>query len=558
MDNTISFIPIGGIGDVTRNMYLYEYNNQILIVDCGLGFADEAMLGVDLLLPDVSYLTSTKKRIVGMVLTHGHEDHIGALPFILPQLSPRGEAGPKIPVFASPLTAALANEKLSEFGVATKVNTVPFEKNTVVLGPFTCSFIRVTHSVPDTSHIFIKTPVGNFYHGSDYKFDNTPYDGKISNYDKIRSYGQQGVLSLMSDCLGAERKGRTKSESTLLPTFQQEMQRCKGKFIVTTYSSNIARLNQVIEVSQSHGRKVCFVGRSLIKTKEVAIKLGYLKIKQGTEVEISDLKKYPDNRVTLIIAGSQGQENSGMARVANGEHREIKLKNTDTVIFSSDPIPGNELLVYELIDTIAKKGCRVLYSGFAENIHVSGHASQDEMLELISMVRPKNLVPIGGNFRHMAAYGSLVENKGFRKQNTFLIEDGQEIVFSQNGAKLGRKIPVRNVYVDEISGGEVEQFVIRDRQKISQEGIVVVMTEVDVQTGQIVNKPTIIIRGLPTKDSALINERVPKELKKALSKNRGRITNIIHIRQVISEVCSAAIFRATRRRPLIIPVVIEV
>ncbi|MEX2007494.1 MAG: ribonuclease J, partial [Candidatus Levyibacteriota bacterium] len=551
MDNQISFIPIGGIGDVTRNMYLYEYQNQILIVDCGLGFADEAMLGIDLLLPDVSYLTTTKKRIVGMVLTHGHEDHIGALPFILPQL-------PKIPVYASPLTAALVNEKLTEFGIVTKVNTVPFENNTVSMGPFTCSFIRVTHSVPDTSHIFIKTPAGNFYHGSDYKFDNAPYDGKISDYDKIKSYSSQGVLSMMSDCLGAERKGRTKSESTLLPTFEEEMQRCRGKFIVTTYSSNIARLNQIIAISESHGRKISFVGRSLIKTKDVAIKLGYLKIKQGTEVEISDIRKYPDNRMTLVIAGSQGQENSGMARVANGEHREIKLKSVDTVIFSSDPIPGNELLVYELIDTIAKKGCRVLYSGFKENIHVSGHASQDEMLELLSMVRPHNLVPIGGNFRHMAAYGSLMESNGFRKQNTFLIEDGQEIIFSRSGAKLGKKIPVRNVYVDEISGGEIEQFVIRDRQKISQGGIVVVMTEVDVQTGQIINKPTIIIRGLPTKDSALINERVPKELKKSLSKNRGRITNVIHIRQIISEVCETTIFRATRRRPLIIPVVIEV
>ncbi|MBI2195725.1 MAG: ribonuclease J [Candidatus Levybacteria bacterium] len=547
----VSFIPIGGIGDVTRNMYLYEYRSQILIVDCGLGFADEAMLGVDLLLPDVSYLTSTKKRIVGMVLTHGHEDHIGALPFILPQL-------PKIPVYASPLTAAFANEKLAEFGVVTKVNTVPFENNTVSMGPFTCSFIRVTHSVPDTSHIFIKTPAGNFYHGSDYKFDNTPNDGKISDYEKIKSYSYSGVLSLMSDCLGAERKGRTKSESTLLPTLEEEMQRCKGKFIVTTYSSNIARLNQIVAVSQSHGRKICFVGRSLIKTKEVAARLGYLQIKQGVEIEINDLKKYSDNRITLVIAGSQGQENSGMARVANGEHREIKLKNTDTVIFSSDPIPGNELLVYELIDTIAKKGCRVLYSAFKENIHVSGHASQEEMLELISMVRPKHMVPIGGNFRHMAAYANLLESNGFRKHNVFLIEDGQEIIFSQNGAKLGRKIPVKNVYVDEISGGEIEQFVIRDRQKISQEGIVVVMSEIDVETGQIVNKPTIIIRGLPTKDSPLINERVSKELKKALSKNRGRITNVTHIRTVISEICDTAIFRATRRRPLILPVVIEV
>jgi len=551
MDNKISFIPLGGTGDVTRNMYLYEYQNQILIVDCGLGFADESMLGVDLLLPDVSYLTATKKRIVGMVLTHGHEDHIGALPFILPQL-------PAVPIYASPFTAALANEKLLEFGIAAKVDTVPFEKNTVALGPFTCSFVRVTHSVPDTSHIFIKTPVGNFYHGSDFKFDNTPNDGKISDYEKIKQFGQQGVLALMSDCLGSERKGRTKSESILPPTFQREIERCTGKFIVTTYSSNIARLNQIIAISERQGRKICFVGRSFIKTKEVAKKLGYLNIKQGTEVEIEEVRKYPDNRMTLIVAGSQGQENSGLSRIANGEHRDIRLSEKDTVIFSSDPIPGNEVLIYQLIDTIAKKGCRVLYSGYAENVHVSGHASQEEMLELISMTRPANLIPIGGNFRHMAAYRTLAQNNGIKTQNVFLVEDGQEIVFSGNMAKSGRKIPVKNVFVDEISGGEIEQFVIRDRQKISQEGIVVIMAEVDVQTGQLVNKPTIILRGLPSKDAVLIDERVSKELKKALSKNRGRITNFIHVKKVINEVSTTTIFRAVRRRPLIIPVVIEV
>ncbi len=551
MDNKISFIPLGGIGDVTRNMYLYEYKDEILIVDCGIGFADESMLGVDLLLPDITYLTETRKKIVGIVLTHGHEDHIGALPFLLPQL-------PKVPIFGSPLTAALANEKLSEFGVVAKVETVNYDNNSVQLGSFNCSFIRVTHSILDTSHIFIKTPAGNFYHGSDFKFDNTPYDGQISDYEKIKNYSNQGVLALMSDCLGSERKGRTGSDAIVFPTFQTEIQRCQGKFIVTTYSSSIARLNQIIAVSEANGRKICFVGRSLIKTKEVAKKLGYLKLRQGTEIEIADIRKFPDNKITLVIAGSQGQENSGMARVANGEHREIKLNQKDVVIFSSDPIPGNEVLVYELIDTIAKKGCRVLYSGFTQNVHVSGHASQEEMLELISYVRPSNLIPIGGNFRHMAAYRALVEANGFKKQNTFLIEDGQEIIFSEGVAKFGRKIPIRNVFVDQISGGEIEQFAIRDRQKISQEGIAIVLAEVDVQTGQLVNSPTIILRGLPLKDSNSINTRVPKELRRALSKNRGRITNLMHIRKIINEVSTAAIFRETRRRPLIIPVVIEV
>lgn len=552
MENQISIIPMGGVGDVTRNMYLYEYKNQILIVDCGLGFADETMLGVDLLLPDISYLTSIKKTIVGIVLTHGHEDHIGALPFILPQFPQN------LPVYGSPLTAALANEKLAEFGVASRVKTVPFENNTVTLGEFTCSFIRVTHSVPDTSHIFIKTPAGNFYHGSDFKFDDAPQDGKTSDFEKIKQYSSNGVLSLMSDCLGSEREGTTKSETTVGPNLKKEIERCKGRFIVTTYSSNIARLNQIIEVSESVGRKVCFVGRSLVKVKEVGKQLKYLNMDQHTEIALEDIKKYPDDKLTLIIAGSQGQENSGLARVANGEHREIKLNPKDTVVFSSDPIPGNELLVYELIDTLAKSGVRVVYSGLASGFHVSGHGSQDELSELIKLVRPKNLLPIGGNFRHMAAYKTLAEKLGYGRQNIFLIEDGQEVIFSQSGAKLGRKIPTRNVYVDEISGEAVEQFVIRDRQKISQGGIVVIMVEVEGQSGKITNTPNIILRGLPGEDSNDINKQVTKDLRKALSKNRGRITNWVHVRKLVGEIAENSIFRSTRRRPLIIPVVIEV
>ena len=345
----LSFIPLGGIGDVTKNMYLYEYNDQILIVDCGLGFADETMLGVDLLLPDISYLVKTKKKIIGMLLTHGHEDHIGALPFILPQL-------PSFPIFASPFTAALANEKLKEFKLPNRVQEVSFEKSDVHLGVFSASFIRVTHSVPDTSHIFIQTPVGNFYHGSDFKFDDTPADGKKSDYEKIAKLASRGVLCLLSDCLGAESKGRIPTELTIEVAFNREIQNCPGKFIVTTYSSNIARLNQIVAVSQKAGRKVCFLGRSLKKTKDVALERGYMKLSAHLELEVDQIKQYPDNKLTLVVAGSQGQEESAMARIANGEHREVKLNPQDVVIFSADPIPGNEVLVYELIDTITKKG----------------------------------------------------------------------------------------------------------------------------------------------------------------------------------------------------------
>ena len=319
----ITYIPLGGAGDVTKNMHLYELGNEILIIDCGLGFADETMLGVDILLPDITYLKdalSTGKRIVGMAISHGHEDHMGALPFILPDL-------PSFPIVASPLTAEFANDKLKEFGLAHRVQKIDFEGGEVHFGSFSLNFIRVTHSIPDTSHIFIKTPVGNFYHGSDFKFEMMPFDGKKSDLQKISNLSKQGgVVCMMSDCLRSEQKGRTPSEEGILKAFEREIVKTSGKFIVTTYSSNIARLNQIVTAAKTYGRKICFVGRSTIKTKEIAQNLGYLKLDRGMEVSLDQLKNYKDSNIVMIAAGSQGQENSALTRIVNGEHKDIKLR----------------------------------------------------------------------------------------------------------------------------------------------------------------------------------------------------------------------------------------
>ncbi|MBI4089345.1 MAG: ribonuclease J, partial [Candidatus Levybacteria bacterium] len=529
------------------------------IVDCGLGFADETMLGVDLLLPDVSYLLkaclpegASQKKIVGMVLTHGHEDHIGALPYILPQL-------PDFPIFATPLTAELANAKLKDFNLQKRVKSVNFSENELRLGNFGFSFIPVTHSVPDTSNIFIKTPVGNFYHGSDFKFDNTPYDGRKSDYAKIAKLSSQGVICLLSDCLGAERTGRTTSEIGLTDSFFNEMRECRGKFIVTTYSSNISRLNQIIEASLRNGRKVCFVGRSLVKNVEVARNLGYLKLKKEMEVEMDMLKNHTDNKLTLIVAGSQGQENSALTRISNGDHRDVKLKEEDTVIFSSDPIPGNETSIYELVDTITRRGTKVIYSPVSRDFHVSGHGSLDELSELISMVRPKKLIPIGGQFRHMFAYKKLAEKLGYKKSDVFLIDDGQELIFSDHDVQYGRTVPVKNVYVDEMSGEELESFVLRDRQKLSEGGIIIILAEVDANNGQLVGNPDIIVRGfVTTPDVKRLNSRLVQDFRKALSPHKGRVVNWIYVRKLIGEVAERRIFKDLHRRPLVLPVVIEV
>ncbi len=560
--NQLSFIPLGGVGDVTKNMYLYEYGNQILIVDCGLGFADETMLGVDLLLPDISYLLERIKsrgaesrpagKIVGMVLTHGHEDHIGALPFVLPQL-------PKFPIFATRLTAALSNEKLAKFGIDKRVQEVRFEDSMRKIGDFEVDFIRVTHSVPDTSHIFIKCPMGAFYHGSDFKFDETPYDGHKTDLEKIARVAKSRVLCLMSDCLGSERKGRSESEMALLNSFLRKMGECKGKFIVTTYSSNISRLNQIIEASEKLGRKVCFIGRSLITTTEVAKRLGYMNIGKNLEIKIEDMRSYRDDNLTLIVAGSQGQENSAMARIANGEHKEVRLNENDIVIFSSDPIPGNETSIYEIIDAIAKKGTRVFYSAMGREFHVSGHGSLGELTQLITMVKPKYSLPIGGSYRHMFAYRNMTEKLGYKKSDTLLIEDGQEIVFSKEDVRYGKVIPVKKVYVDEISGEEIEHFVLRDRQKLSEGGIVIILAEVDSNNGHLVGNPDIIVRGFTASYNApSLNSKLSQDFRKALSFKKGRVVNWIYVRKLIGEIAERRIFKELRRRPLVLPVVIEV
>lgn len=549
-------MALGGLEDVTRNMYLYEYNNQILIVDCGLGFPDESMLGVDLLLPDISYLLDVvkegKKKIIGMVLTHGHEDHIGGLPFILPQL-------PEFPIYASPLTAALSNEKLRDYKVSASVNKVEFTDKELQLGDFRISFLRVTHSVLDSANIIIKTPVGNLYHGSDFKFDLTPADGHRTDFLKITQTAQEGFLALMSDCLGSDRDGFTPSEQMLGVNFEREMRNCPGKFIITTYSSNVTRLNQAIQAAEMSGRKVCFVGRSIIKVKDVADRLGYLKMRKDTEVQIDDLPKYKSKQILLLVAGSQGQENSAMTRIAEGEHKDIRLDPLDTVMFSSDTIPGNELSVSELSDSIAKRGAKILYSGHGLGMyHVSGHGSAGDHMLLIALTQPKFLLPISGTYRHMVAYRTTAMQMGYKRNDIFLVENGQEVLFMSNSVRFGKKIEIKHVYVDEVSGEELEHFVIRDRERLAKEGVIIVMAEIKASDGQLAEKPEVISRGSYLTDTKEVSDALGQELEKVLSGKREKVTNWHHIRRTIGETSERHLYKKLRTRPLVLPVVIEV
>jgi ribonuclease J len=551
----ISFIALGGFEDVTRNMYLYEYNNQILIVDCGLGFPDESMLGVDLLLPDITSLLEIvkkgDKKIVGMVLTHGHEDHIGGLPFILPQL-------PEFPIYASPLTAALVEAKLRDFKVTASVNTVQFTDGEIQLGDFKVLFVRVTHSIVDSANIIIKTPIGNLFHGSDFKFDLTPADGKRTEFLKITNEANHGFLALLSDCLGSDRDGFTPSEQSLGQQFEREMRNVAGKVLITTYSSNVSRLNQAILAAEMTGRKVCFVGRSISKVKEIADRLGYLKMRDGTEVAIDELSKYKSRQLLLLVAGSQGQENSAMTRIATGEHRDIHLDPQDTVIFSSDTIPGNELSVNALGDSIAKRGSRVLYSNGKGLYHVSGHGSAGDHMLLIALTQPKFLVPISGTYRNMVAYRTTAQQMGYKRSDILLLENGQEILIGANSVRPGKKIDIKHVYVDEISGEEVESFVVRDRERLAREGFVIIMAEIKETDGQLAEKPEIIARGSYLTDTKELSQSLAEVLEKVLAEHKGKVTNWFHIRRTIGETSEKHLYKKLRTRPLVLPVVIEV
>ncbi|MGE5042440.1 MAG: ribonuclease J [Candidatus Levyibacteriota bacterium] len=549
----LTFVSIGGIGDVTKNMYAYIYGNEILLVDCGIGFADSNLPGVDLLIPDIAYLKTALnkgKKIVGMLLTHGHEDHIGALPFILPQL-------PQFPVYGSTLTSALANDKLSEFNLPRAVTQINFGDEPIKLGQFSASFIRITHSIIDAGHIVIKTPVGTFYHGADFKFDFTPVDGMPSELQNIAKAGEDGITCLMSDCLGAERSGHSSSEQKIQEAFEEAFRKTRGKVFVTTYSSNISRLNQAIETAVSQGRKVCFMGRSLLKARDIGRTLNYMKFPKKFEINPHDVKKYKPSEVLILVAGSQAQESSALTRIANNDDRDLHIERGDTVIFSSDPIPGNEENIYALVDLITRRGARVIYSDITSEFHVSGHGSENDLKLLISLTKPKYFIPIGGTFRQMSAYRNIVGDMGYPEGNVFLLDSGQEVVFNANGARFGKKTQGASIFLDQITGEEVENYVVFDRVRIAKEGIMVIMVEVVKSTGQIEGMPDILTKGFTYERKDEFAKNLSAALRKRFVNKREPMGSVGYYKKAIEKTAEEMLYREGRS-PLVVPVIIEI
>lgn len=550
----IKFISLGGIGDVTKNMYVYEYvglhgQNEILVVDCGVGFPDAYMYGVDLIIPDSSYLEARKNRIKGIVLTHGHEDHIAALPYIWPKL--------KAPIYATELTAALTNVRLEEAKIKAPLITWDRDKR-LKLGSFDIEFVHMTHSIPDANNLIIRTPAGVFYHGSDFKFDWTPVDADLSEVDKIVTAAREGILALATDCLGADKAGYTLSEEVIEAGLEKALNFCRGKFIVTTQSSNISRIKQAIEVCLRHNRYICLVGRSIKQNVEVAQRMGYLEIPERNLINEKDIKKMHSNQLALIVAGSQGQVESALARIALGDHPFVRVEKGDMVVFSADPIPGNEEAVHSLIDQLVDLGAEVSYSEFQNNLHVSGHGSQSDLMLLLSLTKPRYVIPIGGTKRHMYHYRVLAEKAGIDKKNIFLLENGEVVEFSNGQAFLGKSIEVEEIMVDGLGVGDVGNIVLRDRKKIAEEGFVVAIIPYNRYKRQIVGQIEIISRGFVyVKKAEFLIGRLKKTIEAVFARKKlGRDLN--YNKKVIESVLEKLIYKETHRRPMVITVLIEV
>lgn len=550
---TLKFIAVSGTTKVTQNMYVYEYKNEIIIVDCGVGFPEEVAFGVDLVIPDFSYVLKNKHKVKGILISHGHEDHYGALPFLFKELW--------APIYTAALTAEFIRDKFEEYHIKKYDIQVinPLTPQTLNIGNFKVDSFRVTHSVPDSLGFCIKTPIGGFFHVSDYKFDWTPVDGKLFDIGSAASLARDGVLCMASDSLGATSEGYTASELEIERTIDFIMQNSPGRVFFTTISSNISRMQQAINVAVRQNRKVVLLGRSIEEKMEIARNLEYLNSNIRVIVTPKEAKRLAPNRVVYIVSGSYGQVGSALYRIAIGEHDFLKIRAGDVVVFSSDPNPpGTEQTVNFVVDNLIEAGAEVHYYDTQENLHVSGHGSQKDIEMLMALVRPKYLIPIGGTVRHMRAYKSLAKNMHWPEGDVFDLTEGQVVEFTPGGAKRGETIPVREVLVDGLGVGDVGHMVLRDRKTLAQEGIVIVVVQLDKQKGRLIDKPDIISRGFVfAREQKFLINQAAQIVTQSIAK-REKPGNGHFAREIIVETLERFFFDKTGRRPMILPVVVEV
>jgi len=544
----LKVIPLGGLGEIGKNITVFEYGDEIVVVDCGMAFPDDEMLGVDLVLPDTTYLTKNKDRIKAIIVTHGHEDHIGALPYVLKNIN--------VPVYGTKLALGLLENKLVEHKILADCTlNVVAQGEKVDLGAFKIEFIRTNHSIPDSVALAIHTPVGIIIHTSDFKIDFTPILGETIDLQRFAELGKQGVLLLMADSTNAERPGYTMSESTVGKAFEEIFLNSKSRIIVASFASNVHRIQQVVNAAVKYNRKVAICGRSMVNVCNKAIELGYLTIPKGVLVEIDSIKKHPKEKQVIISTGSQGEPMSALSRMASGDHRQVSIVAGDLVVISASPIPGNEKSVSVVINELFKKGADVVYEALAD-VHVSGHACQEELKTIHRLVGPKYFMPVHGEYRHLKCHANLAENLGMKKENIFIMDIGQVLEIDSKEAKIKGTVPSGKVLVDGLGVGDVGKIVLRDRKHLSEDGMIIVVMTIEKETGDILTSTEIISRGFVyAKESEVLMKQLAQVCEDTVNKHKGM--NNMTRKNTINSTLRDYIYKKTKRSPMILPVIIE-
>lgn len=550
--SNLKIAPLGGLGEIGKNITVFEYEDEIVVVDCGLEFPEDDMLGVDLVIPDVTYLIKNKEKVKGIVITHGHEDHIGAIPYVLKQIN--------VPIYATRLTMELIKNKLDEHHLlkSAKLHVVE-QGHTVNFGKMKVEFIRSSHSIPDAVMLAIHTPVGTVLHTGDFKVDYTPIDDKIMDLGRIAELGNKGVIALLSDSTNSEKKGYTMSESTIGEVFDRLFQGTKKRIVVATFASNVHRVQQIVDAAVKYGRKVAICGRSMINMIDAARKLGYIEVQDNTFIDIDMIKNYTDDQLVIITTGSQGETMSALTRMANGEHKKVTLTPNDMVIISATPIPGNEKMVSKVINDLMELGTEVIYSSL-EAIHVSGHACQEEQKLILALAKPKYFLPVHGEYRQLRAHSETARQMGIEPQNIFILENGRVLEINENEAKFTANIPSGKILVDGLGVGDVGNIVLRDRQHLSQDGLIVIVMTMDSNTGTVISGPDVVSRGFVyVRESENLMDEVKQVVAEEVRKcEENNIRDWGTIKSNIKDELRDYIFTKTKRNPMILPIIMEV
>ncbi len=550
----LKFFALGGLNEIGKNMYVYEYDDEIIVVDCGIGFPDDDMYGIDSVIPDITYLTKNRDRVKAIVITHGHEDHIGAMPFVMDELT-------SVPVYCTALTAALVNIKLTERGNAKKVKmNVVAAGDTVKIGNhFKVEFIHVNHSIPDSVALAIRTPAGTVIHTGDYKIDTTPIDGGMIDLVRFGELGRKGVLALVSDSTNVENPGYSLSESVVAQNFENQFKECSQRIIVTTFASNVHRLQQVINCAKKYGRKVAVTGRSMENVLRVATELGYMNIPQGVLVDINQIKSLPREKTVIITTGSQGETMSALHKMAFGEHRHVEITAGDKIILSASAIPGNENSISRVIDELFRKGATVVYErGY--QLHASGHACREELKLMLALIKPKFFIPVHGEYRHMKLHAELAKQMGVPAKNVVITDLGKIVEISGRTIKLTGTVPSGKIFVDGTGVGDVGSVVLRDRKHLAQDGMVVAVVSLSSEDGSLVSGPDIITRGFVYVKE---NEEIINDLKLLVSEvvwdcSYRHMRDWSTIKSMIKGRVSDYLYKKTRRSPMVLPVIMDI